>query len=199
MLTNFFLKMLNREAASPRRGAQRIIESLHLYEGEKIVDIGSGGGFFTLAFAKRVGENGTVYAVDTRLEYLEFVKRQAEKAGLDNVITALVEKDDVPLPEGALDLIFARDVFHHLPDPERYFRVLKRTLKPNGIVVIIDHAPARGFSFVSLFKHFTSLEIIQKTMEMAGYELSESFDFLLPEQTFTLWRRYDLMPEPSEQ
>lgn len=96
-------------------------------------------------------------------------------------------------------MIFARDVFHHLPDPEHYFRIIKRTLKPNGIVAIIDHAPARGIGFVNLFKHFTPLETIQKTMEMAGYELSESFDFLLPEQTFTLWRRYYLMPEPSEQ
>lgn len=38
MLTNLFLKMLNREASSPKRGAVRIIESLRLYEGEKIAD-----------------------------------------------------------------------------------------------------------------------------------------------------------------
>ncbi len=111
MLTNLFLKMLNREASSPKRGAVRIIESLRLYEGEKIADIGSGGGFFTLAFSKRVGKRGVVYTVDTKLEYLEFVKRQAEKTGVDNVITVLVENDDVPLPEGGFRLDFRKGCF----------------------------------------------------------------------------------------
>jgi len=141
MFTYFFLKMLNREAASPKHKSERIIESLHIQEGYTIADIGAGGGYFTLN-------------------------------GMD-------------LPESALDLIFARNVFHHLSEPGKYIRNLKRFLKPSGKVAIIDHKPKGGFSFVSLFRHHTPEEVILQEMENAGYYLVESFDFL-SEQTFSL-------------
>ena len=55
MLTDLFLKMLNREASSPERGAVRILDSLRITEGQTIADIGSGGGYFALEFARRYG------------------------------------------------------------------------------------------------------------------------------------------------
>jgi arsenite methyltransferase len=190
MFTDLFLKMLNREASSPKRGAERIIESLQTTKGQTIADIGSGGGYFTLEFARRVGEAGKVYAVDDKPAYLDFVKRQSEKARMSNIVFVLAKSDGIGLPETALDLIFARNVFHHLADPTKYFRSLKRALKPGGRVAIIDHAPGRGFSFVNIFKHFTPAETILKTMESAGYRLSELFDFL-PAQTFAVFACLD--------
>jgi arsenite methyltransferase len=186
MLTNLFLTILNREASSPKRGAQRIIESLHLTEGKTVADIGSGGGYFSLLFAQKVGKGGKVYAVDNKPDHLDFVKRQAEKAGLSNIVSVEAGNEAVALPEATLDLIFSRNVFHHLTDPEGYFRSLKRALKPEGIVVVIDHVPSRGFGFVNIFKHFTPVGVIHKAMESAGYQLSNSFDFL-PAQSFTMW------------
>ena len=190
MLTRLFLRMLNREAASPKRGAARILESLQLTEGMTVADIGSGGGYFALAFARKVGTRGRVYAVDSQSKYLDFVKRQAAKAGLTNIEILVAERNGVALPEATLDLIFARNVFHHLADPEAYFRSLRRALKPAGTVAVIEHAPARGVGFVRLFRHFTSPERIRTAMEAAGYRLSASFDFL-PVQTFTVWSRAD--------
>jgi arsenite methyltransferase len=186
MFTSFFLKMLNREAASPRQKSERIIQSLPIQEGYTVADIGSGGGYFTLKFARKVGKTGKVYAVDTQSKYLDFVRSQAEREGLDNIVFVLAADDGIDLPEANLDLIFARNVFHHLTEPGRYFHNLKRFLKPSGRVAIIDHRPKGGFSFVSLFRHHTPKETILQEMEKAGYFLAESFDFL-PEQTFNLF------------
>ncbi|NOZ84946.1 MAG: methyltransferase domain-containing protein [Deltaproteobacteria bacterium] len=186
MLTDLFLKMLNREASSPVRGAGRIFDSLGITEGQTIADIGSGGGYFTLGFAQRVGESGRVFAVDTKQKYLNFIRRQSEQAGLGNIEFVLAESDGVDLPISSADLIFARNVFHHLSEPTRYFRNLGAVLKPAGRVAIIDHMPKRGFSFVSLFKHFTPVEKIREIMESAGYVLCESFNFL-PGQSFLVF------------
>lgn len=202
MLTDFFLKMLNREASAPGRGAKRILDSLRITEGQTIADIGSGGGYFTLEFARRVGENGRVFAVDSKRKYLDFVRRQAERAGLANIEFILAESGGVRLPASSVDLIFARNVFHHLPEPAKYFGDLAAALKPGGRVAIIDHMPHRGLSFVSLFKHFTPVEKIRGAMETAGYVLSESFDFL-PKQSFMVFsqsgdEKGKIPPSPKE-
>jgi len=167
MLTDLFLKMLNREASSPERGAEWIIASLRISEGQTVADIGAGGGHFTLEFARRVGKSGRVFAVDDKRKYLDFIRRQSERAGLENIEFILAASGGVGLPASSVDLIFARNVFHHLPEPA---------------------GPERGCSFVSMFRHFTPAEKVRGAMETAGYVLSESFDFL-PKQSFMVFSR----------
>lgn len=186
MFTSFFLTMLNREAASPARQPERIVESLQIREGSSIADLGSGGGYFTLKFARKVGRAGTVYAIDTQQNYLDFIRRRAEQEGLENITFVLGTEEGIAEPEAAVDLIFARNMFHHINDPAKYFHHLTRFLKLGGKVAIIDHKPKGGFSFVSLFKHHTSEEIILQEMEKAGYFKLKSFDFL-PKQTFIIF------------
>jgi arsenite methyltransferase len=186
MFTSLFLKLLNREASSPRNKPLEIIQSLQIREGFKVADIGSGGGFFTLEFARRVGGTGQVYAVDSETKYLEFVRQGTEKEGLGNVAFVLARGGEPTLPENSLDLAFLRNVFHHLPKPGKYFRDLKRFLKPSGKVAIIEHKKKTGFSFVALLKHYTPTQVIITEMEESGYFLVESFNFL-PKQTFNVF------------
>lgn len=186
MFTSLFLKILNKEASSPKNRDREIIESLQIREGYAIADIGSGGGYFTLEFAKIVGRAGRVYAVDNQPKNLDFIRQRAEREGLENILFILPTGDDMKLPEVGLDLVFARNVFHHLPEPAKYFQNLKRFLKPSGKVAIIDHKSKGGFSFVAIFKHHTPVEVILREMENAGYFFVQSFGFLR-EQTFNLF------------
>jgi len=185
MFTSLFLKMLNREAASSKSKPEEVIERLHIREGQIITDIGSGGGFFTLAFSRKAGKTGRVYAVDIKKKYLDFIRHQSKRAGLDNIVFTLSAVDDLNLPVSGVDLVFARNVFHHLPDPANYFANLKKYVKPDGRVAIIE-PKKKGFGFVALFGHHTSQESIVRTMEKAGYFTEEIFEFL-PDQTFTLF------------
>jgi ubiquinone/menaquinone biosynthesis C-methylase UbiE len=186
MFASLFLKMLNREASSPKSRPEEIIESLKIQEGYEIADIGSGGGYFTLEFARKVGKRGKVYAVDTQAKNLDFIRRQFEQKGLDNIILIWVTGNEIHLPEAGLDLVFVRNAFHHLPEPTNYFSNLKKFLKPNGKVAVIEHRPKSGFSFVAMFKHYTPVTVILREMEDAGFLLVQSFDFL-SEQTFNLF------------
>lgn len=185
MFTSLFLNILNRDASSTESRPDEILGYLQIREGQAIADIGSGGGYFTLAFARMAGKTGRVYAVDVKKKNLDFIRRLSEKGGLDNIIFVLAAESGPDLPEAGLDLVFARNVFHHLPEPGKYVSGLKKYLKPGGKVAIIEHKK-KGFGFVALFGHHTSPETILSEMEKAGYSLAESFNFL-PRQTFNVF------------
>lgn len=185
-LSNLRLKMLNRRASAPGSKLGEVIKSLNVQEGDTVADIGSGGGYFTLEFAKRVGQSGKVYAVDTKQENLDYVKAQSEREGINNVVTVLAD-DEIGLPEKSVDLVFMRNVVHHLPEPATYFADLKRFLKPDSRVAIIDYKKGGGFSFTQLFGHYIEEAVLLDEMERAGYDLMARFDFL-PEQSFNIFK-----------
>jgi len=89
MFDSLFLRVLNWEASLPKDRAREIIESLEVREGTKIADIGSGGGYFTLQFARIVGDTGRVYTVDNNPKNLDFVRQRAKRAGLDNIVQGM--------------------------------------------------------------------------------------------------------------
>lgn len=186
ILSSLFLTLLNREAASRISKSDQIMEALGVREGWAVADLGSGGGHFTVRFAGKVGPGGKVYAIDKRPDYLEFVRRQAERSGLMNIACVPATSDRPDLPEAALDLVFVRNVFHHLRRPADYMASLRTRLKPGGRIAVIEHKPKGGLTFVALFKHSTSSDVVTRDMEEAGYSLSESFDFL-PGQSFSLF------------
>lgn len=81
--------MFNRKASNPKNKPYEILQTLALKQGQNIADIGAGGGYFSLRFADAVGREGQVYAVDTDVGFLEFIKNGAKEKGLNNVETIL--------------------------------------------------------------------------------------------------------------
>jgi ubiquinone/menaquinone biosynthesis C-methylase UbiE len=178
-------KMFNRKAANPKNKPDQILETLGLQPRQNVADIGAGGGYFSLRFAELVGREGKVFAVDTNSGFLEFIKNSAEEKGLVNVETVLVTEKGLTLPEN-VDLVFMRNMCHHIPNRLEYFRKLKDFLKAGGRIAIVEYRSAKRFSFRGMFGHYVSKEIIVKEMNEAGYRLQEDLDFL-PEQSFTIF------------
>jgi len=187
-MASFQAKMFNKKASDPRNKPDQIVEAIALKSGQSIADIGSGGGYFSLRFAEMVGKEGRVYAIDTKPEFLEYVKNSAKEKGLDNVIPTLVSGNKLDLPEKSLDFIFMRNVYHHIPNRVEYFKNLKVFLKPDGRITIIEYKKGKPFTFRGIFGHYVSKEIIRREMEEAGYHLEREFDFL-PEQHFAIYSK----------
>lgn len=183
MFTNFLLNRLNSEAASPKNKPSEIVNGLNLHVDDVIGYIGVGGGFFTLEFSRNVGKNGRVYAIDTKKEALEFIGDKAKEMEFNNINTILVHETGLNLPE-KVDLFFLRNVFHHLKEPENYFKGIIPFLKDDGKIAVVDYKK-KGFSFMGLFGHFTPEEVMMDVMEKAGYRVYEKFDFL-DEQSFII-------------
>jgi arsenite methyltransferase len=185
-MKNLKAEMFNKKAADPKNKPNLILKVLKLQHGQKIADIGAGGGYFSLQFAEAVGTDGQVFAVDTNPQFLDFIKKAAKEKGLNNVVTILTEKDKPTLLGENLNLIFMRNVCHHLADRAEYFKKLKHALKPRGRIVIIEYRGGQGFSFHRLFGHYVPKEKVIKEMEEVGYQLEKDLDFL-PEQSFTVF------------
>jgi ubiquinone/menaquinone biosynthesis C-methylase UbiE len=184
-MPHIFLKQLNRDARSGRSRPDEILKLLKVAKGESVADIGAGGGYFTMEFARRVGPKGKVYAVDIRLKTLDFIRNQAVKAGLGNVVPVLVRNDDFLLPDGGIDLMFLRNVYHHLGRPVSYFQKLRPHLRKGGRVAVIDYK--KGINWISLFGHSVNAEQLIRNMKMAGYRFVESHD-VLPAQSFHVFQ-----------
>lgn len=176
--------VLNREARIPKRKPEKVIAALQLHHGDTVVDIGSGGGYFSLRFAELVGPDGLVTAIDPNPGLLDQLTRAAERKGHHTIRT--VQTTTAPdLPAGTVDLVFVRDAYHHLRDHAAYFRRLRPALKPHGRIAVIDY---RRYGLAQrLFPHFTEPARIRADLAQAGYRLAESHDFLLPEQSFQVF------------
>ncbi len=180
-------EMFNRKASSYESKSSEIIENLEIKKGSVVADVGSGGGFFTLHFAAETGLNGKVYAIDINEKFLEYIDEQASISKLTNIDTILIDDKVKDLPENGCDLIFFRNVYHHINDTEKYFKNIRQFLKPDGKIVIIDYKDNGGFSFISLFKHHIDEEDIISCLKNSGYEHTKQYNFL-PKQSFNIFK-----------
>ena len=156
------VEMFNRKASDPKNKPGKILKALKLQAGQNVADIGAGGGYFSLMFAEAVGKEGQVFAVDTNQEFLEFVKNAAKEKGANNIKTVLVTGNNLPLSGKSLDLVFLRNVYHHLPNRVEYFKKLRELLKPNGRIAIIEYKSSKLFSFRRIFRHYVPKESIME-------------------------------------
>ena len=180
-------KMFNKKASNSKNKPDEIIKNLKILPGQHIADIGSGGGYFSFRFAELVGNNGKVYSIDTNKEFLEFISNNAKQQEQSNIITILATENNIPLADENIDLIFMRNVYHHITNRVEYVKKLKKILKSDGKVAIIEYKK-RGRLFVSHRPsgHYVIPEVIIKEMETAGYQLEEKH-FFLPEQSFNIF------------
>jgi ubiquinone/menaquinone biosynthesis C-methylase UbiE len=159
----------------------RVVEMLHLSEGDQIADLGSGGGYFTYRFAAAVGETGQVFALDVDESQNAYITDQAIERKLPQITPVHIPEDGVGIPDGSVDMIFLSNVFHHLPDQTDYFRRAGAALKPGGRLVVVEF---RGDSFPR--GHATTPDEIRSQLEAAGYALDASHDFL-EKQSFQIF------------
>ncbi len=167
---------------------ERVIKELHLSPGERVADLGSGGGYFTFRLADAVGEGGRVYAVDVDTGLLEYLDEKSESDGYPNVETVLADYDDPKIPGDAIGMIFTSNTYHHLENRSSYFRHARRYLRANGRVAIVELQKKDGGIMSWLMgDHSTDPDVIESEMAAAGYELEMRHEFL-ENQSFQIFR-----------
>lgn len=116
---------------------EQIMDKLLIADGSRVGDIGAGGGWFTVRLARRVGPNGRVFAEDIQRQMIESIDRRVKRDGLGNVETIHGTPLDPRLPPG-LDAVLIVDTYPQLDDPVGLMTHVRRSLKPNGRLGIVD-------------------------------------------------------------
>lgn len=121
-----------------------VIRTLAVAAGDTVADFGAGSGYFSFEFARAVGPDGTVYALDVLPAALEAITSQAKTLGLGNVVAQrcnLERANGSGLGAGSVDWVVAKDVLLQNRDKGVIMREVARILKPSGQALIVEWDP----------------------------------------------------------
>ncbi|WP_244929028.1 arsenite methyltransferase [Nocardioides sp. W7] len=129
---------LPAEAVAASLGCGNPTAVAALQPGERVLDLGSGGGIDVLLSARRVGESGFAYGVDMTDEMLELARANAARAGATNVEFLRGTIEDVPLPDASVDVVISNCVINLSVDKPQVIAEMYRVLVPGGRIGISD-------------------------------------------------------------
>ena len=136
--------------------------------GMIVGEVGAGRGYLTFPLAERVGPTGKVYANDISRYSLSRIESRMENEGINNIKIISGEIEDPLFPEKNLDVIIMVYVFHHLEKPVAFFNNIKKYIKPDTPVVIVERDTERDPDEAS---HFSSKEEVLDVLIQTGYKL----------------------------
>lgn len=175
-----------KEFDDPSRAAwqkpDQVLDALTLDRKALVADIGAGTGYFSVRLAKRVTE-GKVFAIDVEPDMLRYLSERARREHLNNVIPVVANQESPNIPE-PVDVILIVDTYHHIDDRAAYFSRLKKSLRPQGRLAIVDFKPDSPEGPPP--EHRIPAEKVTEELKAAGYSLVTAHSFL-PRQYFLLF------------
>ena len=166
-----------------RQPPELVLKTIGIKPGMIIGEVGAGRGRYTVQIASRIGPFGIVYANDIQKDYLKYIDRRCAENGLTNVKTILGSLTDPKLPPGALDMVIMVNVVHCLAEPVALFRNIKKSLKPDGVIAIVEGSlekyPDAAGEWWPRSKHL-------KIFKDAGYKLVREETFLPQDNIYFL-------------
>lgn len=154
-----------------------LLDNLGLRTGMTVCDMGCGNGFYALPIAKLLGPRGRVLAVDIQPEMLFLMRERMELEGVNNITPILGSVADPYLPESTVDLVMLVDVYHEFGFPEEMLAAIRKSLKPDGRVVLVEFR-AEDDDVPIKPEHKMTKKQVNRELIANGFKLDSEFDEL---------------------
>jgi ubiquinone/menaquinone biosynthesis C-methylase UbiE len=175
---------LEREGREEEQRPAEVIRAMGLKDGDVVADVGCGTGWFSRRLARVVASRGKVYAVDIQPEMLDRLREYTAKEGITNVEPVLGTETDPKLPPGGIDWILLVDVYHELQQPKPMLEAMRRSLKPDGKVALVEYRLEGTSAGHIRPEHRMSVEQVMSEWPAAGFRLVRQLDFLPTQHMF---------------
>ncbi len=182
------LDWLERNSREKEENTNLALASLPLSDNSIVADIGAGSGFYTSKIAKLI-PNGKIYAVEIQDDAITYLKKIATNDRLSNMEVIKGTEQSPNLPANSIDLAFMVDVYHELQYPAAYLTALKKALKPNGQLLLLEYK-AEDPKVAIKPEHKMSVKQAKKELLANGFKLIKNATFL-PLQHFLLFKKTD--------
>ena len=168
---------LIRDVREREERCSLMLANLGVKPGMTVCDMGCGNGFHSLQIAKMLGASGQVLGVDVQPEMLRLLRTRMEKQGVENVIPILGSFHNPRLPTNSIDLVLMVDVYHEFSHPEEMLEAVRKSLKPDGLVVLVEFREEDKSVPIKPL-HKMSKAQVNKELVANGFELVKDFDGL---------------------
>lgn len=128
----------NEEARDRLNEASEVMDKAGIAKGMTVADIGAGEGYYTIRLAQRVGEHGRVLAEDIVASVRDALAERVAREDLENVAVRLGTPADPKLPPASFDRVLMVHMYHEIEQPYEFLWRLRPSLKPEGLVVVVD-------------------------------------------------------------
>lgn len=178
------IERYNNLASASKNKSREIINAIGIKQGNKILEIGVGGGYYAKAFSKIIGKNGNYYGVDTDKIFIENLN--AIGKSFLNITGIKLLPNEIPTLREKVDFIFTRNVYHHLKNRTEYFKKISDLMTIKGKIVIIDYD--ESLTLFRLLGHYTKKTTIIKELKEANLFIIKDLK-LLNKQSFLIFEK----------
>jgi len=160
---NHYFKADNAERRE-WQNPEAILADIGLKPALTFIDVGCGGGFFTMPAARITRKSGKVYGIDVNPDSIDELRALAAKENLNNLDLTVGKAEEVVVCEGCADIVFLGVVLHDFEDASKVLRNANRMLKAGGRLFNLDWKKEntdRGPSFQKRFSEDYAAELIK--------------------------------------
>lgn len=134
----FIVCFINNPIRRKIHPPEKVIDHVDIHEGMKVMEMGSGTGFYTFEAARRAGLSGHVYAVDIKPAVIAILNRKIERAAAKNITTEVASAYEIPSSSENIDRVLMVHVLPEIPDKQKALGEIRRVLKKEGLLTLAE-------------------------------------------------------------
>ena len=175
VMTSAISAQVQRTRRDEWQKVDEIFAAMGVSPGDRVADVGAGGGFLSVRLSEAVGEEGRVYAEDITQRLIRELTEQMENLGITNVEPVLGDTDDPKLPVGELNAVVIVNAYHEMSEHESMLAGIWQSLQSGGRLVIVDNPPrdstlSRG---TQMRAHDIHIGVVEQDLIEAGFEIRD--------------------------